>query len=121
MWNLGFGLPYLFRPDEDVMVGRAVHMAAEGSLDPLFYIYPPLVFDLFGALKGPVDEIAYTAHVAGLLLGVGLGIALTVLGAVRMDQGERSLLQAFLGEPAEPPRPRRKRRRPRPAVAEEEE
>lgn len=46
-WGLNFGLPFLFRPDEDVMVGRAVHMAAEGSLDPLFQNYPPLVFDLF--------------------------------------------------------------------------
>ncbi len=46
-WGLSFGLPFLYRPDEDVMVGRAVHMAAEGSLDPLFQNYPPLVFDLF--------------------------------------------------------------------------
>lgn len=46
-WGLSFGLPYLFRPDEDVMIGRAVRMAAEGSLDPLFQNYPPLVFDLF--------------------------------------------------------------------------
>jgi len=73
-WNLGFGLPYLFRPDEDVMVGRAVHMAAESSLDPLFYIYPPLVFDLFGAAEallalipgqhlGPATSVVPTAEI----------------------------------------------------------
>jgi len=47
LWGVNFGLPFLFRPDEDVMVGRAVRMAAEGSLDPLFANYPPLAFDLF--------------------------------------------------------------------------
>jgi 4-amino-4-deoxy-L-arabinose transferase-like glycosyltransferase len=41
-WGLGFGLPFQFRPDEDVLVGRAVAMAVHQSLDPLFYAYPPL-------------------------------------------------------------------------------
>ncbi len=50
-WSLNFGLPFLFRPDEDVMVGRAVRMAAEGSLDPLFANYPPLVFYVFAAAE----------------------------------------------------------------------
>ena len=57
VWNLGFGLPFLFRPDEDVMVGRAVHMAAGHSLDPLFYIYPPLVFDLFAAAEALLSAL----------------------------------------------------------------
>ena len=43
-WGLNFGLPYLFRPDEDVLVGRSVRMAAAGSLDPLFANWPPLAF-----------------------------------------------------------------------------
>ena len=30
------------------MVGRAVHLALEHSLDPLFYVYPPLAFYIFG-------------------------------------------------------------------------
>ncbi len=51
LWSIGFGLPYLFRPDEDVMVGRAVRMAAEGSLDPLFQNYPPLVFEIFALIE----------------------------------------------------------------------
>src|SRR5918911_926043 len=45
--SLDFGLPFLLRPDEDVMVGRAVRMVAEHSLDPMFANYPPLVFYLF--------------------------------------------------------------------------
>jgi len=56
------------------MVGRAVHMAAESSLDPLFYIYPPLVFDIFGAAEallalvpgqhlGPATVVAPTAEI----------------------------------------------------------
>jgi hypothetical protein len=47
VWSLGFGLPYLFRPDEEVMVGRSVHLVLDHSLDPLFSIYPPLAFYLF--------------------------------------------------------------------------
>lgn len=67
-WNLGFGLPFLFRPDEDVMVGRAVRMAVEHSLDPLFYNYPPLAFYLFAAAE----------RGAALLPGVQLGPATEV-------------------------------------------
>lgn len=63
--GIGFGLPYLFRPDEDVMVGRAVRMAVEGSSDPLFYNYPPLVFFL----------LALAERVLGLLPGGHLGPA----------------------------------------------
>jgi hypothetical protein len=67
-WSLDFGLPYLFRPDEDVMVGRSVHIALEHSLDPLFYNYPPLAFYLFAA----------AAAVAGLVPGHPLGPATQV-------------------------------------------
>src|SRR5579859_4881891 len=49
--GLRFGLPFLFRPDEDVMVGRAVRMALEGTPDPGFYVYPPLAFDLFAGAE----------------------------------------------------------------------
>src|SRR5438128_10369053 len=52
LWGLGFGLPYLFRPDEEVMVSRSVRIAAEHSLDPLFYNYPPLAFYLFAVAEG---------------------------------------------------------------------
>jgi 4-amino-4-deoxy-L-arabinose transferase-like glycosyltransferase len=76
-WSLDFGLPFLFRPDEDVMVGRAVRMAAEGTLDPLFANYPPLVFDLlaiaermaavvgFPTLQGAVHADPSAAYLVG--------------------------------------------------------
>src|SRR5207302_579556 len=85
-WNLAFGLPYLFRPDEDVMVGRAVHMAAGHSLDPLFYIYPPFVFDLFAAAE------AVLAAVPGQHLGPATATA-AVWAAQRADS-RRSYLAA---------------------------
>ena len=50
--SLNFGLPFLLRPDEDVMVGRAVRMVSEHSLDPMFANYPPLVFYVFAAAEG---------------------------------------------------------------------
>ena len=64
-WGLGFGLPFVFRPDEDVMVGRAVRMAAEGTLDPLFQNYSPLVFDLF-ALAEKLASLAGLGTPCGL-------------------------------------------------------
>jgi 4-amino-4-deoxy-L-arabinose transferase-like glycosyltransferase len=67
--SLNFGLPFLLRPDEDVMVGRAVRMVAEHSLDPMFANYPPLVFYVFAAAEG-----------VGALLGLG-----TLQGAVHAD------------------------------------
>ncbi|MDQ6773138.1 MAG: glycosyltransferase family 39 protein [Candidatus Dormibacteraeota bacterium] len=56
-WSLNFGLPFLFRPDEDVMVGRAVRMAVDHSLDPLFYNYPPLGFWLLAAAEAGLGRI----------------------------------------------------------------
>ena len=41
-WGIGFGLPFDFRPDEELFTGRAVQMAVQHSLDPHFYVYPPL-------------------------------------------------------------------------------
>ena len=88
VWSLGFGLPYLFRPDEDVLVGRAVHLVLDRSLDPLFSIYPPLAFYLFAAAAalaglvhplGPATQVdPTTAYLAGravsaLAFVVGVG------------------------------------------------
>jgi Dolichyl-phosphate-mannose-protein mannosyltransferase len=61
VWSLGFGLPYLFRPDEEVMIGRSVHLVLDHSLDPLFAIYPPLAFYVF----------AGAAAIAGLFHPLG--------------------------------------------------
>ena len=46
-WGIGFGLPFAFRPDEELFTGRAVQMAIQHSLDPHFYVYPPLGLHLF--------------------------------------------------------------------------
>ena len=82
--SLDFGLPFLFRPDEDVMVGRAVRMAAEGSLDPLFANYPPLVFYIFaivekavGHLDGAVQSDPSGAYIAARAVSAS-AIAITV-------------------------------------------
>jgi hypothetical protein len=50
------------------MVGRAVRMAVEHSLDPLFYIYPPVAFYVFAAAEA----------VVGMLPGGHLGPATVV-------------------------------------------
>ncbi|MDQ6637722.1 MAG: hypothetical protein M3Y62_08050, partial [Candidatus Dormibacteraeota bacterium] len=57
VWSLGFGLPFLFRSDEDVMVGRSVRMVVEHSLDPLFYNYPPLGFYVFAAAEAALSLV----------------------------------------------------------------
>jgi hypothetical protein len=91
VWSLGFGLPFLFRPDEDVMVGRSVRMAFEHSLDPLFYNYPPLAFYLFAAAEwvvgllpggrlGPATQVDPTAmYLAGRVVSAAAFVATTWL------------------------------------------
>jgi len=80
-WGLNSGLPYLFRPDEDVLVGRSVRMAAAGSLDPLFANWPPLAFyivagaeKLTGNLGGELqhNRISSAAYIT-ILLGAVSG------------------------------------------------
>ena len=94
-WNLAFALPFLFRPDEDVVVGRAVTMAARGSLDPLFAAYPPLAFDLMalaeklagnvaGPLTGSGAAAAYLTGREVSLAAFALIVACTVVAARRV-------------------------------------
>ena len=72
------------------MVGRAVHMAAGHSLDPLFYIYPPFVFDLFAAAEavlaavpgqhlGPATAVSPGAEILAARLVSAAAAVLTVL------------------------------------------
>ena len=107
-WNLGFGLPFLFRPDEDVMVGRAVRMAAEHTLDPLFYIYPPLAFYLFAGAEavlaavpgqhlGPTTQVAPGAEIlAARLVSAAAALATVLLtaGIARRAYGRAAALVA---------------------------
>ena len=57
-WGIGFGLPFDFRPDEELFTGRAVQMVVQHSLDPHFYIYPPLGIYLFALAEWVLSLIA---------------------------------------------------------------
>lgn len=59
-----------------------------------------VAFDLWGIVRGG-GNIGHVAHVAGLLGGVGLAVALLQTGAVAMERGERSLLQVLAGSEEE--------------------
>jgi membrane associated rhomboid family serine protease len=51
-----------------------------------------LAFDLIGAARGK-GNVGYVAHVVGLVLGFGLAITLQLVGWIRMEKDEKSLLQ----------------------------
>ena len=57
-WGIGFGLPFDFRPDEELFTGRAVQMAVQHSLDPHFYVYPPLGLYLFALAEWLLGLVA---------------------------------------------------------------
>jgi 4-amino-4-deoxy-L-arabinose transferase-like glycosyltransferase len=57
-WGLGFGLPFDFRPDEELFTGRAVQMTVQHTLDPHFYIYPPLGLYLFALAEWVLGVVA---------------------------------------------------------------
>jgi 4-amino-4-deoxy-L-arabinose transferase-like glycosyltransferase len=90
-WGLGFGLPFDFRPDEEVFIGRAVEMAVNHSLDPLFYAYPPLGLWAFAGAEwvlglvapgdlGPADRVDPSlAYLAARLVSVTAFAAATGL------------------------------------------
>src|SRR5262245_6648655 len=104
-WGLNFGLPYLFRPDEDVLVGRSVRMAAEGSLDPLFANWPPLAFYIVAAaekltrnLGGATVGDPSGAYLTGRALSAvafGVTIALVFTAARRAYGDSAAVIAAF--------------------------
>lgn len=68
----GYGLPYpLLNPDEASIVPRAFAMG-HGQLDPGWYDYPSLLFDLLAPLQAFADEPSYGA---ARVLAVALGLA----------------------------------------------
>ena len=104
-WGLNSGLPYLFRPDEDVLVGRSVRMAAAGSLDPLFANWPPLAFyivagaekltgNLGGATLGDPSGAYLTARVLSAAAFVAT-IALVFMGARKAYGDAAAVIAAF--------------------------
>jgi hypothetical protein len=109
VWSLGFGLPFLFRPDEEVLVGRSVHLLLDHSLDPLFSIYPPLAFYLFAGAEaaarlvrplGPATAVdpsaAYLAARAVSALAFVASVAFVAATSRRAD-GLAGALVAALG------------------------
>jgi Dolichyl-phosphate-mannose-protein mannosyltransferase len=82
LWGINFGLPALYRPDEDVAVGRAMGIW-HGILDPHFADWPHLYFYVAAAWLAPFRLIGLVSdpasgYLAIRILGAILG-ALTVL------------------------------------------
>jgi len=59
-WGLAFGLPYVIQPDEPSVERRALLMWLHGDLNPHYFIYPSLDYDLQAAWAWAVG------HAAGL-------------------------------------------------------
>jgi membrane associated rhomboid family serine protease len=66
------------------------------SVSSFWMILLWLAFDIWGAVRGG-GNIGYSAHLAGFAAGFLLAILLLVLRWIEMEEGERSLLQVFLG------------------------
>ncbi|MEW5720581.1 MAG: hypothetical protein AB1817_18295, partial [Chloroflexota bacterium] len=58
LWGIGFGLPYIYHPDEGLPVSIALRFLRTGDLNPNFYDWPSLLLYL--------DALVYLA-----LFGVG--------------------------------------------------
>jgi hypothetical protein len=56
VWNLGYGLPHVYHPDEGHVVNRAVRFHG-GDLDPRFFNWPSLYMYLLSGLYGLVFGI----------------------------------------------------------------
>lgn len=52
LWGIGFGLPYLYHPDEGLPVAVALRMLQTGNLNPNFFDWPSLLFYVNALLYG---------------------------------------------------------------------
>jgi membrane associated rhomboid family serine protease len=68
------------------------------------------IFDIWGLFLGR-ENVGYLAHLVGLGAGLLTGIVLLTTRLVKMERGERSLLQVVSGETETKPRRRKRRRR----------
>jgi len=78
LWGLGFGLPYLYHPDEPFNVRVVQNMVKTGDLNPHFFTYPTLfyyiqalaygAYSLVGAVRSPADTPSFVQ------LGFGTGM-----------------------------------------------
>jgi hypothetical protein len=103
LWGIKFGLPALYRPDEDVTVGRAMGIF-HGVLDPHFADWPHLYFYVAAAWLAPLRLIGLVQDQASGYLWVRILDAL--LGSLTVllvfDFGRRAYgwLAGFLGASA---------------------
>ncbi len=54
VWSIGFGLPYMYQPDEGMPVSIALRIVHTGNLDPQFFNWPSLLMYL--------DALVYLAY-----------------------------------------------------------
>ena len=103
LWGINFGLPALYRPDEDVTVGRAMGIF-HGILDPHFADWPHLYFYLSAAWLAPFRLMGMVADPASGYLGVRILDALlgslTVLLVFEFGRRAYGWLAGFFGASA---------------------
>jgi Dolichyl-phosphate-mannose-protein mannosyltransferase len=103
LWGINFGLPALYRPDEDVTVGRAMGIL-HGVLDPHFADWPHLYFYVGAAWLAPFKLIGLVSDQASGYLGVRILDALlgslTVLLVFDFGRRAYSWLAGFLAAAA---------------------
>src|SRR2546430_213899 len=103
LWGINFGLPALYRPDEDVTVGRAVGIL-HGIIDPHFASWPHLYFYLAAAWLAPLQLLGLVSDQASGYLGVrvldALLGSLTVLVAFEFGRHAYGWLAGFTGAAA---------------------
>ena len=103
LWGINFGLPALYRPDEDVTVGRAMGIF-HGILDPHFADWPHLYFYVAAAWLWPFRLIGFVNDPASGYLGVRILDALlgslTVLLVFEFGRRAYGWLAGFLGASA---------------------
>src|SRR5438270_8128746 len=103
LWGINFGLPALYRPDEDVAVGRAMGIF-HGVLDPHFADWPHLYFYVAAAWLAPLRLIGLvqdppSGYLWIRILGALLG-SLTVLLVFEFGRRAYGWLAGFFGASA---------------------
>jgi 4-amino-4-deoxy-L-arabinose transferase-like glycosyltransferase len=58
VWGLTFGLPFIIQPDEPSVELRVLHMWYAGDLNPHYYVYPSLYYDMQALLAFVVAHVA---------------------------------------------------------------
>jgi hypothetical protein len=103
LWGINFGLPALYRPDEDVTVGRAMGIF-HGILNPHFADWPHLYFYLAAAWLAPFRLLGLVSDPASGYLGVRVLDAvlgsLTVLLVFEFGRRAYGWLAGFFGAAA---------------------